>query len=119
MIGGWLDNGQTGATWIFTGNTTEVKEYEPNLPSKFSLQQNYPNPFNPSTSIKYTIDSRQFVNLKVYDLLGREVATLVNEDKPSGNYEVNFIANGLSSGVYFYKLVSGNFVETKKMILMR
>jgi hypothetical protein len=119
MVGGWLDNGQTGATWVFTGTTTEVQEHDPNLPSEFSLQQNYPNPFNPSTSIQYAIASRQFVTLKVYDILGNAVATLVNEEKPAGSYEVNFDSNGLSSGVYFYKLIAGSFSETKKMILMR
>ncbi|NWG27531.1 MAG: T9SS type A sorting domain-containing protein [Ignavibacteriaceae bacterium] len=93
----------------------------------FSLQQNYPNPFNPSTSIRYTISSviasgakqSQFVTLKVYDVLGNEVATLVNEEKPAGSYEVKFNAAGLSSGIYFYKLQTGSMVETKKMILLQ
>jgi hypothetical protein len=82
------------------------------------LQQNYPNPFNPSTSIQYAISSTQFVTLKVYDLLGREVATLVNEEKPAGSYNVEFRMQNLelSSGIYFYKLQAGDFVETKKMI---
>ena len=102
----------------YTQNATSVEDKENSI-SSFSLEQNFPNPFNPSTSIKYIIDSRQFVNLKVYDLLGREVATLVNEENPAGNYEVNFDASRLSSGVYFYKLKAGSFVETKKMILLR
>ena len=93
----------------------------------FSLEQNYPNPFNPSTSIRYNISSviasetkqSQFVSLKVYDVLGNEVATLVNEEKPAGSYEVKFDAAGLSSGIYFYKLQAGSLVETKKMILLR
>ena len=89
------------------------------LPNDFSLNQNYPNPFNPSTVIQYAIGSRQFVSLKVYDVLGKEVATLVNEEKPTGNYEVNFNASSLSSGVYFYKLQAGSFWETKKMILIK
>ena len=87
--------------------------------SNFSLEQNYPNPFNPSTTIKYSIPSSGFVSLKVYDVLGNEVATLINEEKSAGSYEVEFSAAGLSSGIYFYKLQSGNLVETKKMILLR
>jgi len=107
------------------------------LLNNYGLEQNYPNPFNPSTKIKYTIPSviasetkqSQLVSLKVYDVLGNEVATLVNEEKSAGNYEVNFSAKGgsasggnaysLSSGIYFYKLQAGNFTETKKMLLMK
>ena len=95
-------------------------------PETFSLQQNYPNPFNPSTKIRYTIpavistEGRNLnVTLKVYDVLGKEVETLVNEEKPAGQYEVNFDASNLSNGVYFYKLQTGSFVETKKMILLK
>jgi photosystem II stability/assembly factor-like uncharacterized protein len=88
-------------------------------PSKFSLEQNYPNPFNPNTNIQFAISSLQFVTLKVYDVLGNEVATLVNQEKPAGNYEVEFDASHLSSGVYYYQLWTGEFVETKKMILLR
>ena len=89
------------------------------IPNQFILEQNYPNPFNPSTIIQYAIASRQFVTLKVYDVLGNEVSTLVNEEKPVGNYEVNFNAGGLSSGIYFYKLQTGSFIETKKMMLLK
>jgi hypothetical protein len=85
----------------------------------FQLQQNYPNPFNPSTRIQFQIASSVQVSLKVYDVLGNEVATLVDEYKPYGNYEVEFKTERLSSGIYFYKLQAGNFVETKKMILLR
>ena len=88
-------------------------------PEEFSLEQNYPNPFNPSTSIQYRVSSISNVSLKVYDVLGNEVATLVNEEKPAGSYEVKFDAAGLSSGIYFYKLQTGSFVETKKMILLK
>lgn len=89
------------------------------VPSHFRLDQNYPNPFNPSTSIQYAIGSRQFVQLKVYDVLGKEAATLVDEYKVAGGYEVNFDASMLSSGIYFYKLKAGNFIETKKMIVIK
>jgi len=88
-------------------------------PLQFQLYNNYPNPFNPSTSIQYAVKDRQFVTLKVYDVLGNEVATLVNEEKPAGSYEVAFDAAQLSSGIYFYKLQAGSFVETKKMILLK
>jgi len=89
------------------------------ITSSFQLEQNYPNPFNPSTSLKYTVSSPQSVLLKVYDVLGNEVATLVNEEKPAGTYEVEFNANGLTSGVYFYRLQSGDFFETKKMVFLK
>jgi photosystem II stability/assembly factor-like uncharacterized protein len=85
----------------------------------FSLQQNYPNPFNPITTIKYSIQELSFVNIKIYDLLGREIATLVNEEKPTGNYELTWNAEDLSSGIYFYRLQAGSFIETKKMVLMK
>jgi hypothetical protein len=87
--------------------------------NSFVLHQNYPNPFNPSTNIQYTLDSKQFVKLKVYDILGEEIATLVNEEKPKGINEINFDASFLTSGVYFYKLEAGNYIQTKKMILLR
>jgi probable HAF family extracellular repeat protein len=89
------------------------------ISGSFALNQNYPNPFNPSTSIKYSVGSGQFVQLKVYDVLGKEIATLVNEEKAAGSYKVNFNASQLSSGIYFYKLQAGSFVETKKMTLLR
>jgi len=88
-------------------------------PTSFNLYQNYPNPFNPTTTIKYSLPEQQFVSLKVYDILGSEVATLVNEQKPVGNYEVNFDATKLSSGVYFFQIRADNFWETKKMLLMK
>jgi len=89
------------------------------LPTEFQLYQNYPNPFNPTTKISWQSPVGSWQTLKVYDLLGNEVAKLVDEEKPAGTYEVNFDAKNLSSGVYFYKLQSGAFVEMKKMILLR
>lgn len=92
------------------------------IPNYYKLEQNYPNPFNPSTTINYSVPASSFVTLKVYDVLGNEISTLVNEEKPSGNYEVEFNVGqtiSLSSGIYFYKLSAGPFVETKKMILLR
>ena len=89
------------------------------LPEKFSLGQNYPNPFNPSTTISFSILNSEFITLKVFDVLGNEVATLINEEKSAGSYQVEFDASALTSGIYFYKLQAGNFIETKKMILLR
>jgi len=88
-------------------------------PIDFLLEQNYPNPFNPSTKIKYQIAETGFVSLRVYDVLGSEITTLVDEEKPAGNYEVEFRDTELLSGVYFYQLHAGSFVETKKMVLMK
>jgi hypothetical protein len=117
---------------------SNVIEVEVGAPTKFSLEQNYPNPFNPSTKIKFTIPAvetrhaspLQMVTMKVFDILGNEVATLVNEELPAGEYEVEFHSNdtsdlsfrlvrNLSSGVYFYKLIAGTFSDTKKMILSK
>jgi len=88
-------------------------------PSAFSLSQNYPNPFNPGTIINYQLPINNFVSLKIYDVLGNEVAILVNEEKPAGKYQIEFDGSSLPSGIYFYKLTSGSFVETKKMILLK
>lgn len=101
----------------FSGELTDVKNEV--IPTKLVLEQNYPNPFNPTTSIKFSIPKQEFVNLKVYDILGKEITTLVNEVKSAGNYEVNFNASNLPSGTYFYRIQSGNYVETKKMILIK
>ncbi len=98
-------------------STSEV--FENNFPNKFSLKQNFPNPFNPKTKIKYEIAKSGFVSLKIYDVLGREIKTLVNENKNVGFYEIEFDANNLNSGIYFYKLTTNNFSEMKKMILIK
>lgn len=102
------------------------------LPTEFKLEQNYPNPFNPSTKIRYSIPTPPsssplvkgrnevgFVTLKVYDILGNEVTTLVNEQKEPGYYEVDFNAAGIASGVYIYRLQAGSFVSTKKMLMIK
>ena len=88
-------------------------------PSNFMLYNNYPNPFNPTTTIKYSIPEASFTSIKIYNELGKEVSTLVNETKSAGTYEVEFNASNLSSGVYYYKLQAGSFTETKKMILAK
>ncbi|MEJ2105519.1 MAG: T9SS type A sorting domain-containing protein, partial [Ignavibacteriaceae bacterium] len=97
---------------------TRIEDENGTTPNKFVLSQNYPNPFNPSTLINYSIPDNSFVTIKVYDLLGKEVATLVNEEKPFGNYAVEFDGSDLSSGVYFYRMQAGGFSNIKKFILL-
>lgn len=97
---------------------TDVRE-ENFMNLNFSLSQNYPNPFNPGTKIQFTLNNRQFIALKVYDVLGNLVSTLVNEEKPAGTYEIYFNGSQLSSGIYFYKFQAGAKVQTKKMILIK
>jgi hypothetical protein len=97
----------------------DVRADATGLPETMALMQNYPNPFNPNSDIRYQISEFRNVRLAVYDLLGREVALLVNEMKPAGMYEVRFDASGLASGVYLYRLTAGAFVETRKMIVLR
>jgi len=121
-IDGWILKSTNGG-----GVFTDVNEDDKITIGNFVLSQNYPNPFNPVTKIKYTIPSvtlRQaqsdiLVRLKVYDLLGREISTPVIEEKPAGEYEVEFDGTGLPSGIYFYQLKAGNYIETKKMVLLR
>jgi hypothetical protein len=102
---------------------TGVESNYGGVAESYSLSQNFPNPFNPSTTIKYSVPKLSFLTIKLYDLLGCEVATLVNEEKPAGNFELRWnaasAAGGLPSGVYFYQLKAGSYVETKKMILLR
>lgn len=104
---------------IIISSTATAIEENINIPTEFSLEQNYPNPFNPSTVIRYSIPNQNFVNVKIYDIAGKEVATLVNEQKNAGKHEINFNATGLASGTYFYTVSAGSFTQTKKMILMK
>ncbi len=129
----WSDARNEGRGYDIYGSIFDLskvvsveEEDEVNTPTQFSLSQNYPNPFNPTTKIKYSIPFVEVghapslhVTLKVYDILGSEVAILVNEEKPAGEYEVEFDGSKLASGIYFYQLKAGNFVETKKFILMK
>ncbi len=111
-----LDIYETGMSTILVG--LEEDESEPTAPEKFSLLQNYPNPFNPTTKISWQSPHGSHQTIKIYDMLGREVATLVDEFKPAGSYEVEFDASSLTSGVYFYRIQAGNFSEIKKMVLL-
>ncbi|MCC6253620.1 MAG: T9SS type A sorting domain-containing protein, partial [Ignavibacteriaceae bacterium] len=110
------------AIQIYNSNFTDIPtsiENKPIVITEFKLEQNYPNPFNPSTKISWQSPVSSHQTLKVYDVLGNEVATLVNEYKTAGSYEVEFNASSLSSGVYFYRLQAGSFVQTRKMILIK
>ena len=100
-----------------TAEEEETKEQTEQF--EYSLSDNYPNPFNPSTQINYSIKTAGTVTLKVYDILGNEVAMLVNERKEPGNYSVSFNASNLPSGVYVYKMISENFINTKKLLLLK
>ena len=100
-----------GKTVGINNNVTELNE--------FRLEQNYPNPFNPKTIINYELGNKNFVSVKVYDVLGNEVRTLVNENKPAGSYSIEFDGSDLSSGMYFYKLTTDSFNEVRKMILLK
>lgn len=101
-----------------TGNVTSVQQNN-KIPDGYKLDQNYPNPFNPTTIIQYQIPKEGYVTIKLYDVLGKELKNLVNEQKRAGYYSFNFNANGLASGVYIYKIISNNFMQSKKMVLLR
>ena len=106
------------ANTLLRGTTVSVGD-EQLFPLVYSLRQNYPNPFNPFTSIEYVLPRTSFVSLKIYNVLGEEVAALVNGAKPAGIQKIEWQADGFPSGVYFYRLQTGDFVETKKLILLR
>jgi hypothetical protein len=118
-----VSNGSSADTLIRTDyisvNPLSSVEVEDQLPGEFSLYQNYPNPFNPTTVIKYSLAEESFVTLKVYNILGLEVSTLVNEKKTPGFYELNFGGEKLPSGVYVYRIEAGNFTSSKKMLLIK
>jgi hypothetical protein len=97
---------------------TDVQK-EDDVPVAYSLKQNYPNPFNPSTTIEYSLPDNELVKIKVYDVLGNEITTLVNDIQSAGTYKVSFDAKNLSTGVYFYRISAGNFQEIRKMIFLK
>jgi len=105
--------------YIIVIDPTLIRELSDVLPTKFKLYNNYPNPFNPSTIIRFSMPEESFVTIKVFNTLGEEITTLINENIVTGNYEIEFNATVLPSGIYFYKLQAGSFVETKKMIFMK
>ncbi len=107
----WLD--------IFPDTVTVYIANEVSIPASYELEQNYPNPFNPTTTIQYGIKERSSVELVMYDILGRQLEVLANEEQDAGYYKVNFSAGNLASGIYFYRIKAGTYVETKKMILLK
>lgn len=115
-----LFNNQNNGAQIFTQSfPIGIHQISIEVPRGFSLTQNYPNPFNPATNIEFAIPKSSFVKLAIYDILGREVEKLVNEDLNAGTFNVDFNASNLTSGVYFYRIITGDFTETKKMILTK
>jgi hypothetical protein len=100
-------------------NATGVEDEEPIIPDEIRLYPNYPNPFNPVTRIKFVLSENELTTLRVYNLIGQEVAVLINSKLNAGSYEVSFNADNLSSGIYFYTLRAGNFKQTKKMLLLK
>lgn len=115
---GWV-SGNSIISSTQNGALTSVSQISSALPDKFSLKQNYPNPFNPDTKIKFEMKSSSFASLKVFDMTGREIQQLVNENLTAGSYEVTFNAGNLNSGVYFYVLKTNEFSETKKMMFVK
>jgi len=103
----------------FTASATAVEEKHGGVPAEYALMQNYPNPFNPATIIRYDIPTEANVSLKVYDIVGREVATLINEKQRAGEHRMVFDGRGLAGGVYLYRLQAGSFSDTRRLILLR
>jgi len=117
---GWVVGNSGTILKTTTGGVTFIEEQEINeIPAAYSVTQNFPNPFNPTTKITFSIPELSFITLKVFDVLGNEIITLFNEEKPAGTYEVEFDGSELTSGIYFYQLQAGSFVKTKKMVLMK
>ena len=109
-----------GRAYVYAGSATVgVEEQSHERATRFHLYQNFPNPFNPATTIRFSLPQRDRVSLKIYDLLGKEIATLVEGDFDQGEHALNFNGNSLASGVYLYRLQTGSFVEQKKLVLMR
>jgi hypothetical protein len=117
--GAYGDNTGVGAVWVFVNPSIGITTISTDIPKNYSLSQNYPNPFNPSTSIRYDLPKNGIVKLVVFDELGREIKILVNENQTAGTYEATFNASQYPSGVYFYKLITDGFSETKKMLMIK
>lgn len=120
---GYSDNSSTknytGFWYTFNESLTTNVQDQNFIPSEFKLEQNFPNPFNPSTVIKFAVPERSMITLKVYDIIGREIAILINEERDAGWYEQSFDASALSSGIYIYRLSAGSKVFSKKMMLIK
>jgi hypothetical protein len=118
-----IDNGNDGSiddSMFVSNDATGIDDFfASNNPNEFRLYQNYPNPFNPTTTISFNLPKQSHITLKVYNILGQEVAILMNEVKSAGSYREVFNASSLPSGVYVYKLTAGSYIETKKMLLLK
>ena len=117
---------QIGSAFIYSGSLfrnvviiTGLRESTSQLPLEYALYQNYPNPFNPSTTVRYDLPKATFVTLAIFDVLGRQISTIVEEEKPAGTYQVNFYMPNLPSGVYFYRFQTRDYVKTKKFVLLK
>jgi hypothetical protein len=115
-----------GSTSIYSGSLfrnvviiTGLRESKSQLPLEYALYQNYPNPFNPSTTVRYDLPRATFVTLSIYDVLGRQISTIVEGEKPAGTYQVNVYIPNLPSGVYFYRIQARDYVKTKKFVLLK
>ena len=108
----WLDQNMIG-------EPTDINETNHSIPSDFSLEQNYPNPFNPVTNISYSVPIEILITIRIYDILGNEIVTLVNETKAPGKYSIKLRAIGMTSGVYYYRMISEDFISTRKLILLK
>ena len=105
--------------WGFHTRTTGVQNVSSNVPSVYKLYNNYPNPFNPATKIKFDLPKNSYVKINVFDVTGRMINEIVNQNLSAGSYETEFNGSNLSSGIYYYRIEAGDFVETKKMILVK
>jgi hypothetical protein len=111
--------GTHGLIARYNGIVTDLRGREGDSPLSFQLMQNYPNPFNPSTTIRYALPSKAHVTITVFNTLGQVVATLVNDTQNAGYHDAHFDGSGLASGVYFYRLQAGDFVQTKRLLILR
>ncbi|MBK6771596.1 MAG: T9SS type A sorting domain-containing protein [Ignavibacteria bacterium] len=115
----WASRGNGTIIHTVNGGQTDIKKLNSFQTANYKLYQNYPNPFNPTTNIEFAIPKDNFVSLKIYNLLGKEIMSLLNEFKQAGSYSVTFDAANYPSGVYYYKIKSGSFVQVRKMVLIR
>jgi hypothetical protein len=119
VASGSSDINQIGFWYLPTTPITDIEKIPGNMPTEYRLEQNYPNPFNPTTTIRFAMPKRSSVSLKVFDMLGREVTSLVDEELQPAEYSIVFDANGLSSGMYIYRIQMDRFVQSKKLLLLK
>lgn len=105
--------------WKFTVNPNRINNYSSEIPKEYKLYDNFPNPFNPTTKIGFDISKNSYTKIVVYDIIGREMKTLINENLLAGKYEVSWNASNYASGIYFYKMVANEFISIKKMVLIK